>query len=201
MLESDRARTILDYWFGHVEETVIPSENRARIWFGENPEIDEEIRQRFQVDLESAIAGKYNKWRDESRGQLALIITYDQFSRHIFRGLPEAYSQDQHALDVCLLGMEAEQDHNLSLIERVFYYFPILHSENISYQESSIRAYEILVELALPETKIIYESFFKFANHHYSIVRRFGRFPQRNEILGRESRPEEIEYLKETDQY
>ncbi len=96
--------------------------------------------------------------------------------------------------------MEHNYDHELSLIERVFYYFPLLHSEHLAYQESSIRAYEILAELALPETKVIYESFFKFASHHYSIVRRFGRFPQRNDVLSRESTREEIEYLKESEQ-
>lgn len=190
---------VLHYWFGRVEETVIPSETRARIWFGEDVSIDQEIKAKFSEQLDLAIAGKYDDWKQTPRGQLAMIIMLDQFSRHVYRGASKAYQQDCGAIKICAEGMEHEYDHNLSLIERVFYYFPLLHSEHITYQESSIRAYEILVELALPETKIIYESFFKFANHHYSIVRRFGRFPQRNVVLKRKSTQEEEEYLQESD--
>ena len=79
----------------------------------------------------------------------------------------------------------------------MFYYFPLLHSEQLSDQEKSIRAYQMLVEFAFPETRIIYESFLKFANHHHNIVQQFGRFPQRNVILGRESTETEKQYLKE----
>ena len=197
-MNNDRSQSILAYWFGRVEETIIPSEHRARVWFGENEAIDQDIRVRFRDDLERAIAGQYVDWESHSRGQLALIIALDQFSRHVYRGAHQAFSQDDYALSICTRGMEVGFDHNLSLIERVFYYFPLLHSEHLIYQESSIRAYEILVELALPETKVIYESFFKFANHHYSIVRQFGRFPQRNSALGRTSTREEVKYLQES---
>ena len=200
MTNKQRIQTILHYWFGRVEETVIPSEHRARIWFGDNEEVDKEIKAQFDQDLRRAMLGQYLDWEKSSRSQLALIITLDQFSRHIYRGNASAYQQDDYALSICTRGMEHDYDHELSLIERVFYYFPLLHSEHLAYQESSIRAYEILAELALPETKVIYESFFKFASHHYSIVRRFGRFPQRNDVLNRESTKEEIEYLKESEQ-
>ena len=190
---------ILKFWFGRVEETVVPSENRARIWFGDSPEVDAEIKKKFATITASAIQGHYLEWETAPRGQLALIIALDQFSRHIYRDTPQAYVQDDYALSICTRGMESQADHALSLIERVFYYFPLLHSEHLGYQEKSIVAYQMLVELAFPETQIIYESFFKFANHHYSIVRRFGRFPQRNTILGRESTEEEINYLKESE--
>lgn len=200
MTDIKRIDSILGYWFGRVEETVIPSEDRAKIWFSDNEHIDQEIKKRFEMDLKNATRGNYLHWENESRSQLALIITLDQFSRHIHRGKSSAYSQDAKALNICSKGMEQEYDHQLSLIERVFYYFPLLHSEQLPYQESSIRAFEILVELALPETKVIYESFFKFANYHYSIVRRFGRFPQRNHVLGRHSTKEELDYLKASEQ-
>lgn len=201
MTDVDRVQSILSFWFGRVEETVIPSEHRARIWFGDNDQVDTEIKSRFDEDLKNATLGNYLHWEKTSRSQLALIITLDQFSRHIHRGQASAYTQDDYALSICTRGMEQSLDHELSLIERVFYYFPLLHSEHLTYQESSIRAYEMLVELALPETKVIYESFFKFANHHYSIVRRFGRFPQRNQALNRESTKEELDYLSESEQY
>lgn len=200
MNDVSRVQSILKYWFGRVEDTLIPSEHQARIWFGDNEDIDIEIRGQFDTDLRHAMLGHYYDWEKDPRSLLALIITLDQFSRHIYRGKPTAFQQDDYALSVCIRGMENNYDHNLSLIERVFFYFPLLHSEHLAYQESSIRAYEMLTELALPETKVIYESFFKFASHHYSIVRRFGRFPQRNSILNRESTDEELDYLRESDQ-
>lgn len=196
-MENEKADSILKYWFGRVEETVVPSENRARIWFGDDDTVDREICERFSEDLSNASSGAYANWEKVARGQLALILVLDQFARHIHRGQPEAFAQDDYALKICTQGMESEFDHSLTLIERVFYYFPLLHAEDLFYQEHAMRAYEALLAFSLPETKIIYESFFKFANHHYTIVRRFGRFPQRNLALGRESTPEELQYLKE----
>jgi uncharacterized protein (DUF924 family) len=191
---------ILKFWFGHVEQTIVPSENRARIWFGDSPAVDSEIKQKFNNDLEKAIQGAYTEWEKSPRGQLALIIMLDQFSRHIYRDTPKAYAQDDFALSICIQGMSREDDHQLSLIERVFYYFPLLHSEHVANQEKSIRAYQMLVEVAFQETQVIYESFFKFAMHHFNIVQRFGRFPQRNALLGRESTPEEAKFLKDIKQ-
>lgn len=198
-MQSEREKNVLSYWFGRVEQTVVPSEGRARVWFAEDAGIDAEVKESFAADLDTAMLGGYRDWLKSARGQLALIIIFDQFSRHIHRGTAAAFTNDQRALDICTKGMESELDHTLSLIERVFYYFPLMHSEDMAYQEASRRAFENLVQLSLPETKVIYESFFKFANHHYNIVHRFARFPQRNAILGRESTEEELQYLKELD--
>ena len=188
---------VLKFWFGRVEETIVPTEHRARIWFAEDEETDQEIKSRFNELLKSAIAGKLAPWEETSRGQLASIIILDQFSRHIYRATEKAFSQDLYALSICLKGMQVEADHSLSLIERVFYYFPLLHSEKLSDQERSVRAYRTLVDLAFSETRVIFDSFLKFANHHYTIIQRFGRFPQRNKSLNRESSKSEITFLKE----
>ena len=191
---------ILKFWFGRVEETIIPTEHRARIWFGEDTETDREIQDRFAIDLHSAVSGNLAAWETSPRGQLALIITLDQFSRHVYRGTPKAFAQDDKALSVCKIGMQNEADHALSLIERVFYYFPLLHAEKMMYQEQSVRAYRTLADLAFSETRVIFDSFLKFANHHYSIIHRFGRFPQRNQVLNRESSKAELAYLKEVEE-
>jgi uncharacterized protein (DUF924 family) len=188
---------VLKFWFGRVEETIVPTEHRARIWFGDDAETDEEIKWRFASQLEAAMSGKLSDWEKTPRGQLALIIVLDQFSRHIYRGSEKSFAQDEKALSICLSGMQHEADHSLSLIERVFYYFPLLHSEKLLYQEKSLKAYHALIDLAFSETRVIFDSFFKFANHHYSIVQRFGRFPQRNIALHRESSKEELDFLQE----
>jgi uncharacterized protein (DUF924 family) len=191
---------VLKFWFGHVEETIVPTEHRAKIWFGEDAEIDEEIKTRFNAHVEAAFAGELSGWEKNPRGQLGLIIVLDQFARHIYRNSEKAFAQDPKALSICLEGMRHETDHALSLIERVFYYFPLLHSEKIGYQEQSVRAYRTLADLAFSETRVIFDSFLKFANHHYSIIHRFGRFPQRNNALHRESSKAEIAFLKEIEE-
>lgn len=192
-----RAQDILHFWFGRVEETVVPTVNRARVWFGDSEEINAEIKLRYLADLPKAKSGAYDFWLPQPHGRLALIILLDQFSRHIYHETAEAFINDRMALDVCQDGIENQQDHALSLIERVFYYFPLLHSEDINCQQQSILAYRQINELALPETRTIYESFLRFANHHFEVIQRFGRFPQRNAALGRISTDEEIIYLKE----
>ncbi len=189
--------TVLQFWFGRVEETVVPSENRARIWFGEESDVDQEIKNEFSTTLTAFLNGECQDWLSSARGQLAAIILLDQFSRHIYRDTEKAYAQDELALEICLQGIENESEHDLSLIERVFYYFPLLHSEDVGYQELSVQYYQMLSELAFSETRVIFDSFLKFAKHHYAIIQNFGRFPQRNSFLFRESTPTELTYLAE----
>lgn len=191
----DEIDDILSFWFGRIETTVVPTENRARIWFSHDDEVDELIRSNFSSVLERAIAGDCDHWQQTPRGQLALILVLDQFSRHIYRGLPDSYYQDQKALAVCESGMFMDADHHLSLVERLFYYFPLLHAEEIYYQNKGLASYQLLNQIALEETQIVYNSFVKFANHHYMLISRFGRFPQRNRILQRESTADELLFL------
>lgn len=201
MITEQSYEDVLKFWFGRVEQTIVPTEHRARIWFGEDETIDEEIKTRFGDLLDLAIAGELPEWEQTSRGQLALIIMLDQFSRHIYRGSPKAFAQDPQALSICLKGLREEADHALSLIERVFYYFPLLHSEKMGYQEQSVRAYGTLVDLAFSETRVIFDSFYKFANHHYSVINKFGRFPQRNKALARQSTEAESTFLREVGEH
>lgn len=194
-----RIEEILHYWFGHVEETALPSEHRTQIWFGHTPEVDQEIKEKFSDDFNKAIHDEYKQWENSPRGCLALIILLDQFPRHLFRREAQAFSQDQKALSICLQGIERQHDHMLSLIERVFFYFPLMHSENLEMQALSIRVYQMLLNLSFPETRGIFEKFLDYAVRHYETIRRFGRFPHRNEILARPSTDEEVEYLKNSE--
>ena len=189
-------QAFLNFWFGSVEQTVIPTRRRACVWFGDNVEVNKDICIRFSQAHQDAIMGKLAYWEKMPHGQLALILLYDQLSRHLFLNSAEAFDYDGHALKVCLLGL-GRVDHELSLIERVFFYFPLLHAENLEIQQLSLQCYDVLLSLALPETKLVYDSFLRFASHHYSIIRQFGRFPQRNRLLGRDSTAEELAYLKE----
>mgnify|MGYP001190602131 CR=1 FL=1 len=187
---------ILKFWFGRVEQTIAPTENRSRIWFSDDADVDEMIRAEFAYDLEKADQGHYDDWLLKPRGQLAMILLFDQFARHMFRGTPRAFQYDNKALDIVLRGLEHDSDHELSLIERVFYYFPLLHSEELYHQEQSLRCYALVDSLAFDETHVIYGSFLKFAHHHHGVITRYGRFPQRNPILDRPSTAEELAFLQ-----
>lgn len=191
-----RAQEILDFWFGRIENTVLPSQNRTNIWFGGGEQVDTEIREKFGEDLDKAILGERKDWENEPRGSLALIIVFDQFSRNIHRGMPMAFTQDQKALDLCIRGIERQYDHEVSLIERAFFYMPLMHSESLEMQTTSVRAFKMLVDLSFPEARPLFQNFFEYSLKHYEVVEKFGRFPTRNSILGRESTKEELEYIE-----
>jgi uncharacterized protein (DUF924 family) len=194
----ERSEDILHYWFGNVEETTLPSKEREQIWFGGDEATDKEIKDKFYPDFMKSINGGFDDWCETPRGCLAVIIMLDQFSRHIYRGTGKAFEQDHRALQHCLAGIDQQHDHMLSLIERVFFYFPLMHSENAEMQSLSLRAYEMLVTLSFPEVRPVYEKFLDYAIKHNEIISRFGRFPYRNERLGRKSTPQEEEFLKNT---
>jgi uncharacterized protein (DUF924 family) len=190
-----RVDEILHFWFGHIEETFVPTQHLSQMWFSATPEIDQEIRSKFGSDLEKAILGEYDNWGDNPRSCLALIIIFDQFSRHIYRDTPMSFAQDDKSLDLCVRGIERQFDHKVSLIERAFFYMPLMHSENFDMQHTSVRAFKMLADLSFPEARPIFENFFDYSIRHYQVVERFKRFPHRNLILGRKNTPEEDEFL------
>lgn len=188
---------ILHYWFGHVEETGVPTDHRSQIWFGAEPKIDQEIKDRYEAVLLDAISLKLEHWKEHPRSLLALIIVLDQFSRHIFRGTSAAFEQDVKALDLCRYGIKHEFDHEVSLIERAFIYMPLMHAEDLQMQISSVRAFKTLADLSFPETHQMFFQFLTYAIKHYEVIKVFGRFPQRNAVLNRESTIEEKKFLAE----
>src|SRR5690348_2435252 len=118
MTNIDRIEAILHYWFGNAERTALPSEHRSWIWFSGDSAIDAEIKEQFQEDYTEAVQGNCHAWSKTPRGSLALIILLDQFSRHLYRHMPQAFEHDKKALEICLQGVEHSYDHQLSLIER-----------------------------------------------------------------------------------
>lgn len=196
MKHQERIKAILDYWFGDLTQADLPNPERTAIWFsgGENT-VDAEIRALFSEDLNAAITGKYDDWVATSHGRLCLILLFDQFTRNLYRGTEKAYMYDVKALDLCLTGIEVGHDHNLTLIERVFFYMPLEHAEDLLMQERSVIAFQNLQAVSMPETRIVYDGFLQFAVEHYEVIKEFGRFPSRNKALGRESTIEEQAYL------
>jgi len=173
----------------------LPNPERTEIWFGQSERVFTEIQAQFQTDVEAAAEGAYDDWVQTPRGCLALMILLDQFYRKLYRGVPQEFSQEQHVLQICFKGLELHEDHALSLIERVFFYMPMQRVENLEVQRKSVEAYELLLSLSLSETQELYKAFLTIAMQRLDVMQRFERFPERNQMLGRESTAEEIEYL------
>ncbi len=192
----DKIHELLDFWFGDLGHADLPTSDRTNLWFGENEQLKISLLDKFKKEYESAVKGELNNWADSPRGRLALIILLDQFSRSFYRSSPEAFAHDKEALDLCVSGLKDNMDHALTLIERIFFYMPLVHSEDTENQEQSIRLFQNLVSLSMTETTQVYQLFLAYAYAHFRVIKEFGRFPQRNTILGRDSTKAEIAFLK-----
>lgn len=169
---------ILHYWFHELQ----PDD-----WWRKNEAVDRDITARFGACLQAAVRGELFAWRDSPHGRLAEIIVLDQFSRHIHRDTPGAFAADGIALVLSQEAVRAGADTALEARERAFLYMPYMHSESPLIQEEALRLFD---QPGL-------EKHLGFAHAHKVIIDRFGRYPHRNEILGRESSAEEIEFLQQ----
>lgn len=198
-----KARDILLFWFekdmSYGEEAVI-RERVKRFWFTENEKLDREIRKRFKQDLEAVTKDTLNETRDIFR-KLAMIILVDQFSRNMFREDPGAFAQDHLALKVTKEMIGRNEDMKLKPVERVFVYLPLEHSENREDQTLSVRKFKELYRQVPEKLKKVYQVFLDYAIKHEVIIDTFGTFPHRNEILGRTSTTQELEFLKQPDSH
>ena len=178
---------VLDFWFG-APGSAERGKSRA-IWFKKDAVFDAGLHAQFGRLHTDARAGLLQAWEAQGKSALALIIVLDQFSRNMFRGQPESFAGDLAALRLAKHVIARGWDTGLMPVMRQFVYLPFEHSENLADQDESVRLFGILD--ALPETAGLSE----WAEKHRVIVQRFGRFPHRNEILGRASTPEEIGFL------
>lgn len=194
----DKIHELLSFWFGSPGSADLPTSDRTNLWFGDNEAVKAQMVDVFKKEYQLATTGQLEEWVHSSRGRLALIIMYDQFSRYIHRHSKDAFSNDAKAQQLAIDGLREKMDQSLTLIERVFFYMPLVHAEDPDIQEKSIRLYQELVTLSMSETTQIYQLFLAYAYAHYRVIKEFGRFPQRNKVLGRESTAAELAFLKNT---
>lgn len=192
---SDRIDDILHFWFGAFPGPYEANRGKADMWFKNGKAYDAEIFMSFGVDYDRAISGELDDWEYSHRGRLALIILLDQFSRHIHRGTAEAFLQDEKAQALCIEGIGAGDDAKCHPVERSFFYLPLEHAEDIEKQNLCIKAYEQLVQDVPENYRQPYELSLKYATMHHYVIERFGRFPELNEILGRDSTEEEQAFM------
>lgn len=170
-------KEVLDFWF---------NELGPKDWFNGGKEIDRQINSRFKATVEQARSGEFYQWRDTIHGRLAEIILLDQFPRNIYRGLKAAFASDDMALALAQEAYQQDNFNQLTQDEQVFLVMPFMHAESLIIQE----------ELSIPAfTTIGAEENLKYAKEHRDTIKKFGRFPYRNDALGRESTPLEKEYL------
>jgi uncharacterized protein (DUF924 family) len=193
--EQLRIEKILSFWFRERALSAPQIDARMDVWFGENADFDAEILSDFADDVERASDGKLDHWARTPSGRLALILLLDQFRRNIYRGTPEAFSKDKAALKLCVEGAIGNRDSGLAPIYRVFFYMPLQHAESRKVQEKSVALFDKIANAVSPTYKETFDTIAQFAELHADIVMQFGRFPHRNQMLGRENTAEEEKYL------
>jgi len=193
--DQSRIEKILSFWFRERALSAPQIDARMDVWFGEDPDFDAEILSDYAHDVERASDGELDHWAQSPSGRLALILLLNQFRRNIYRGTPEAFSKDKVALKLCIEGAMGNLDSGLAPIYRVFFYMPLQHAESRKVQEKSVDLFSKIAKAVSPTYKETFETIAQFAELHADIVMRFGRFPHRNKMLGRENTAEEEEYL------
>jgi uncharacterized protein (DUF924 family) len=168
------AHHVVEFW----------SEAGPQLWFAKSPEFDKVFRAHFAAEHEAAARGELENWLDTAEGALALLILLDQYPRNAFRGSPRMYATDAEALRYANLAIAFGHDRGVAAELQMFFYLPFAHSERLDDQERSVALCTRLDRATLAR-----------AEHHRDIVKRFGRFPHRNAILGRSTTPQEQAYL------
>ena len=181
------------FWFGELDERGMSAPEQNTLWFKSSEETDQLCRERFGPLVETAIAGGLQEWEANDRGLIALIILLDQLPRNIHRGTPQAFSGDARALALAQHCIAHGHHRRLPVIHQVFLLLPLEHHEDIDVQEECVELFQALYEITGLEAV---KGYLRYAEAHRDVIHRFGRFPHRNTLLGRESSPGELEYLQ-----
>jgi uncharacterized protein (DUF924 family) len=187
---------VLNFWFGELTRPTDFPVEKSNLWFKKSQTTDRLISETFMTTWEAARKGQLDQWAGDIYGRLSLIIVLDQFSRNLRRDHPEAFSQDAKALKLVQGSIKRNDELILFPIQRVFFYLPLEHAEDRASQELSVAMYTKLLSEVPAQMKSAMREFLRYAEAHKSIIEKFGRFPHRNRILGRESTSAEIEFLK-----
>ncbi len=190
--EEDRAEEILRFWFGNPADPQSGYGQQRQVWFKKDPAFDATIRQRFSADYEQAVSGALEDWRNAPRSCLALVLVLDQFPRNLFRGSGQSFASDRAALATAYHALDQGYDQQVLPVERVFFYLPLEHSENLADQDRSVALVRSL-HAAHPG----FDATLDYALRHREVIQQFGRFPHRNEVLGRATTAAEAKFLQQ----
>jgi len=186
---------LLEWWFGTSESAKEVAAQKGGLWFGKRDSQDLEARERFGELVEQALAGGLTEWAQRPEGWLALVLLLDQLPRMLFRETPKAFSGDSRAQALVAQGIAADLDRQLLPIQRVFIYLVLEHCEHLAVQNECISRYIDLMEQQPESDRALFADYLGYAEKHQKVIAQFGRFPHRNEVLGRESTAEELLFL------
>jgi uncharacterized protein (DUF924 family) len=196
---------VISFWFGATQpasDTTAIANRQAALWWGKDCATDLDIKTRFEATLIAADRNQLDDWADTPHGMLALILLLDQFPRNCYRNTSDAFGFDELARQCCHLGLAQGFDQQLLPLQRVFFYLPLEHSEDLDDQQYSVQLFRALAKQVArdePTARITFDNFLDFANRHHAVIERFGRFPHRNAILERPSTAVETAFLLEPD--
>lgn len=188
---------LLDWWFGPASTAAQSAAEKQQLWFGKRDEQDAEARERFGVLVEQAIVGELQGWWADPHGWLAQVLLLDQLPRMIHRDTPLAFAGDARAQELVEQGTTLGWDRELSPLQRVFIYLVLEHAEDPLQQTRAVQLFSELAEGAGDAERKLFAGFLDYAVRHQQAIERFGRFPHRNEILGRVSTADELRFLAE----
>jgi uncharacterized protein (DUF924 family) len=178
-MANHRPDDVLAFWFGDGADYG----KRHQRWFEKDAAFDAALRQRFATLHQAAAAGALDHWAVTPHGTLALLLLLDQLSRNLYRGSPQAFACDPHALAVATAALDRGFDRQVTPQQAHFFYLPFMHAEDLAAQQRCVELFAATDEA-------------KYAVGHRDIIARFGRFPHRNAVLGRESTADEVKFLK-----
>lgn len=185
---------ILNYWFASIGDGFDVA-TQHKLWYTGGSTVDQAINQQFGEWVELALREGLTTWLQTSAGTMAVVILLDQFTRNIYRGNAKAFAGDELARDIVNQALAMGIDRQLTAIQRSFFYMPLEHSESLEDQQACIKLFEQLLTEVPAEGKNSIQSSLDFAIKHRDIIAQFGRFPHRNEALGRLTTAEEQSYL------
>ncbi len=191
---------LLDWWFGAAGcgPGVTAAEvaaSRTALWFGKQDRQDDQAREQFGALVEQALEGQLQDWQGEPEGWLATLLLLDQLPRMIFRDTPRAFAGDPLVRPLALHGLTQRWDQQLRPIQRVFAYLVLEHAEDLALQNQAVQLFQALFEQAATAERELFAGYLDYAERHQRVITRFGRFPHRNQILGRSCSAEESAFL------
>ncbi len=188
---------VIDFWFGPLDAHGRADQAQARRWFMKDEAFDQEIRLRFAALHDEVARGHHDDWLATPSGRLAYLIVLDQFSRNMFRGSARMFAADAKALAAAVDGIERGMDRRVFHDGRTFFHTPLMHAEDLAMQDRCASLFASWRDEVTDELRKGVAEGLKYAEMHRDIIRRFGRFPHRNAVLGRTSTPDELAFLQQ----
>ena len=192
-----RPDDVLSFWFGSIADDGSCAPEFEKRWWSKDPAFDRQVTETFGDAIAAAEAGELDAWSETPRGCLALVILCDQMTRNSRRGSGRMFAADGKAQSLLRHAIESGFPAQLRTMERYFLYMPLMHAESRELQREGVERFDALAADAEPGARASAASAADYMRQHEAIVACFGRFPHRNELLGRESTPEELAFLEQ----